>query len=153
MPDHPHFDVPSETFDDHVILRPPNRLKARVTERVDPNARHADPVQRAEHALSLLENEFDKWMESEISALETARRGLSEAPALSEFDALYRAAHDIRGQAATLGFPLVGEVADGLCTMIEALGPGRLPEGLVDRHVDAIRAMVREGVRDRKSVV
>lgn len=149
MADEPAFDVPSEIYADHVILRPPNRLKARVTERVDPNGRNVDPVKRAEHALSLLENEFDNWMDTEIAALERARRGLSNAPGLIEFDSLYRAAHDIRGHAATLGFPLVGEVADGLCTLIERLGSQRCPQDLVDRHVEAVRAMVREGVRSR----
>ena len=149
MAEDPTFDVPAETYADHIILRPPNRLKARVTERVDPNARSVDPVRRAEHALSLLEKEFDDWMSAEIAALERARRGLGEQPAIVEFDALYRAAHDIRGHASTLGFPLVGEVADGLCTLIERLGPGRCPQELIDRHVDAIRAMTREGVRSR----
>ena len=146
-----HADVATETYSDHVILRPPNRLKARVARRVDPLAREADPVRRAEHALSLLENEFDNWMTLEVDRLETARRNLlakADAHALGE---LYRSCHDIRGQAATLGFPLAGEVADGLCDLIDALEGATPPQSLVDRHVEAIRAMVREGVRGRDS--
>ncbi|MFC3692053.1 Hpt domain-containing protein [Chenggangzhangella methanolivorans] len=148
MADQPPLDVPTETYADHIILRPPNRLKARVAQRVDPDERLADPVRRAEHALTLLENEFDQWMDSEINALEDARRRASITHSTGDFEELYRAAHDIRGQAATLGFPLAGEVADGLCTMIERLAEAS-PQSLVDRHVEAVRAMVREDVRDR----
>lgn len=152
MSGQPTFDVPTETYADHVILRPPNKLKERVAQRVDPNARQVDPVRRAEQALTLLENEFQTWMESEVATLEEARRRLVESRAVADradLDALYRASHDIRGQAATFGYPLVGEVADGLCTLIEAYGAAETPQALIDRHVETIRAMVREDVRDR----
>ncbi len=39
--------------------------------------------------------------------------------ALQQREALFRAAHDIKGQAATLGFPLAAAVADSLCRLIE----------------------------------
>lgn len=149
MTDSPIFDVPSEVFADHVILRPPNRLKARVARSVDPNDRHADPVRRAEHALQLLEEEFDHWIEAELKTLERRREAAERSRSQADFDAFYRSAHDIRGQAATLGFPLVGEVADGLCTLIETIGAEATPQAVVDHHVGTMRAMVREDVRAR----
>lgn len=142
-------DVATETYADHVILRPPNRLKARVAKRVDPLVRQIDPVRRAEQALSLLENEFDNWMALEVDRLEEARAVLSTHSGAAELAELYRSCHDIRGQAATLGFPLAGEIADGLCDLIDALDGEAPPQALIDRHVEAIRAIVREDVHGR----
>lgn len=147
----PGYDVPADVFADHVVLRPPNKLKDRVARRVDPkSAREVDPVSRAEHALGLLSNEFDRWMNAETDALEAAREAASRSPTPGALADLYRVAHDMRGQAATFGFPLAGEIADGLCSLMERLGDRRPPQDLVDRHVEAIRAIVREGARDRE---
>jgi len=143
------FDAPSEVFADHVIVHPPNRLKARVAAPLMPNERYVDPVSRAEYALKLLGEEFDEWIETELTTLEIRRRAARTSGSRSEFEAFYRCAHDIRGQAATLGFPLVGEVADGLCSMIEIMGAEATPAALIDHHVETMRAMVRENVRAR----
>ena len=139
-----------QAFADHVILTPPNRLKQRAARIVEPNGREpTDPVLRAENALKLLSNEFDAWMSMEIEALDAARGAALGASDLTDLAALYRASHDIRGQAATLGFPLAGQIADGLCELIERTG-ARLPsQTLIDLHVDAIKAMVRQNVRER----
>jgi HPt (histidine-containing phosphotransfer) domain-containing protein len=69
-------------------------------------------------------------------------------------EALFRCAHDIKGQAATLGFPLVADVAGSLCRLIEEThDPARIPLGFVDQHVDAVRAIIREHGRARAEVV
>ena len=63
-------------------------------------------------------------------------------------DGLFLAAHDIKGQAATFGFPLVAPVADSLCRLIEHTPDmARLPFGLIDQHVDAIRAITTKNTR------
>lgn len=142
------MDVPTEVFADHIVLRPPNRLKERVARRIDPKeAKEGEAIRRAEHALDLLSHEFGDWIEKEIAALEAARAMASHSRDVSVMEELYRCAHDLRGQAATFGFPLAGEVADGLCDLIEQAGikPGH--QELVDRHVQAIRAIVREDAR------
>ena len=61
---------------------------------------------------------------------------------------LFRAAHDIKGQAATFGYPLVAPVADSLCRLIEHTPEvTRLPLRLIDQHVDAVRAVVHRNTR------
>ena len=63
-------------------------------------------------------------------------------------DTLFRAAHDIKGQAATFGYPLVAPVADSLCRLIEHTPDlDRIPYPLIDQHVDAVRAIIREHSR------
>lgn len=147
-------DVKVEAFEDHVILRPPNRLKERAARQTDPaDVWQIDPVRRAENALELLSKEFQGWMNDEIDHLEKARELAAHSREISDFASLYRAAHDIRGQASTLGFPLAGEVAEGLCALMDRAASKPPSQTLVDRHVEAIRAIVREGARDHEDPV
>jgi HPt (histidine-containing phosphotransfer) domain-containing protein len=142
-------DVPAEVFADHVVLRPPNRLKERAT-RAAGLRESADraTIARAENALERLSQEFDGWIDAEIDRLEHVRRIAEFRRDEQSFADLNRVLHDLRGSAATFGFPLAGEIADGLCALIEQLGE-RPPQALVNRHVEAIRAIVHENVRSR----
>ena len=66
----------------------------------------------------------------------------------SRKDALFHAAHDIKGEAATFGFPAVVSAAQSLCRLIEhAPDIARVPLKLIDQHVDAVRAIYREYAR------
>ncbi|WP_020177980.1 Hpt domain-containing protein [Methylopila sp. M107] len=136
-------------FSDHTILRPPNRLKQRAARYVDDKGREdPDPVRRAENALKLLSNEFDAWMSVELEALQIAHGASAAAHDLADLAALYRASHDIRGQAATFGYPLAGMIADGLCELLERRTAPRPAQQMLDLHVNAIKALVRENVRN-----
>jgi chemotaxis protein histidine kinase CheA len=60
-------------------------------------------------------------------------------------DELFRAAHDIKGDAATFGFPSAGVAAESLCRIIEhAPNFDQVPAELIRHHVEAIQAIVRE---------
>jgi chemotaxis protein histidine kinase CheA len=89
-------------------------------------------------------------MQAECDRLESARVAMHGAGATSTTLAmLFRASHDIKGDAATLGFPLAGRVAASLCRLLDhSPDQHRIPLVFVDRHVETIRAIVRENVRD-----
>ncbi len=133
------------TFGDHEVIKPENKLRKAVTEKpVSPG--DDDPVARAEQALADLSTEFSSWMDSECERLDKARRDIAVAGfTQANKDALFHAAHDIKGEAATFGFPLVAMAADSLCRLIEHTPDvTRIPIRLVDQHVDAVRAIYRE---------
>jgi len=134
------------TYADHEVILPPNKLKKAV-QKVKPGTKiDFDPVASAEAALAELSDDFSQWMEQEGERLTRARNDVTASGINSaNRDTLFRAAHDIKGQAATLGFPLVSAVAESLCRLIEHTGdPQRIPFELVDQHVDAVRAIMRE---------
>ena len=137
------------TFADHEVILPPNKLKKAV-QKVKPDSKvDFDPVAQAEAALAELAGDFRQWMEQEVVRLDTARNavrafGFNQGTR----DALFLAAHDIKGQATTFGFPLVTPVADSLCRLIEHTPDMmRLPLGLIDQHVDAVRAITHRNTR------
>jgi HPt (histidine-containing phosphotransfer) domain-containing protein len=140
-------DKPSvATYADHEIITPPNKLRKVVSTVEGPVE---DPVARAEQALAKLASEFTKWMNQECDRLDAARRAVkTEGLSKHTRDALFHAAHDIKGEAATFGFPSVAAPAESLCRLIEHTpDPRRIPINLVDQHVDAVRAIIREAAR------
>ena len=146
--------VPIQVFDDHMVLRPPNKLKERSAKRArtDDGGERA-VISRAENALKLLSQEFDAWMTKELDRLEEARRAVVAAPSAAAIDRFYRSAHDLRGQAATFGFPIAGLIADGLCVILERKAEIADPAPLIDFHVESIRAVVRQNVREPDDAV
>ena len=132
------------TFADHHVITQPNPLR-NVLQRVPENDLD-DPVARAEKALAGLSGEFKNWMTIESDRLAAAhatilRDGFTEATC----EELFRAAHDIKGDAATFGYPSAGAAADSLCRIIEhAPDLERVPAELIAHHINAIQAIVRE---------
>ena len=137
---------------DHSVITPQNVLKAKAAVMIRrPAGLDETAVRRAEQALRALSVNFNVWMEEALRNLGDSRDRLRRDPPPADASgALHRAAHDIRGQASMLGFPLAARVGASLCRILEECPPQKLREGfiaiVVDRHVDAIRAIVREGV-------
>lgn len=133
-----------ETFGDHQVITQPNPLRAAVRRVAEDH--QDDPVARAEQALGQLANQFEEWMNSECDRLASAYERIAangfDSP---NSDELFRAAHDIKGGAATFGFPLAGIAAESLCRILEhSPDLSRVPTELIKHHVDAIQAIVRE---------
>ena len=132
------------SFPDHYVITQPNPLR-KVLLRV-PESDLDDPVGRAEKALAGLSSEFKTWMAVEADRLSAAyaailREGFND----DTCEELFRAAHDIKGDAATFGFPSAGAAAESLCRIIEhAPDLDRVPSDLIGHHINAIQAIVRE---------
>jgi chemotaxis protein histidine kinase CheA len=137
------------TFADHEVITPPNRLRGAIKTTRPGKADDEDPVARAEQALERISGEFSAWMDEECARLDRARievkaKGFSKATQ----EALFHAAHDIKGEAATFGFPWVAALAESLCRVLEHTpDAARIPIALIEQHVDSIRAVIRESAR------
>ncbi|MGE0597027.1 MAG: Hpt domain-containing protein [Hyphomonadaceae bacterium] len=111
----------------------------------------AGAVARAEEALKAMSGSFQQWLDEEVTKLQAARLAC-EASGWSgdAIEALFSAAHDVKGLGATYEFPLATQIAASLCRLIET-DAGRAVAAadpkLVLAHVDAIRAVVRDEVR------
>jgi HPt (histidine-containing phosphotransfer) domain-containing protein len=137
-------DIEITSFADHHVITQPNPLR-KVLRRVAEEDLD-DPVARAEKALAGLSGEFKNWMTVESDRLAAAyaavlKDGFNDVTS----EELFRAAHDIKGDAATFGFPSAGAAADSLCRIIEhAPDLGKVPAQLIAHHINAIQAIVRE---------
>lgn len=136
-----------KTFATHHVITQPNPLR-RVIRQVD-EADVDDPVARAEKALEGLSSEFKKWMRIECDRLTTAHAAiLKKGFDKKTCEELFRAAHDIKGDAATFGYPTAAAAAESLCRIIEhAPDLNKVPGDLITHHINAIVAIVREHAR------
>jgi HPt (histidine-containing phosphotransfer) domain-containing protein len=137
-------DIEIKAFADHHVITQPNPLR-KVLRRVSENDLD-DPVARAEKALADLSGEFKNWMAIEADRLSAAHAAiLGDGFTNATREELFRAAHDIKGDAATFGFPSAGAAAESLCRIIEhAPDLDEVPHDLIAHHINAIQAIVRE---------
>jgi chemotaxis protein histidine kinase CheA len=120
------------------IFMPPNILKARVGGTVVGLDNGA--LARAEAAVEELVSEYPDWIKADVEALVAAnseRRTNANAQ-----HALMRTAHDLKSQSAHFGYPLIGRAAASLCDLLDV--SGEAPAPLVDAHVNAIKAFLRD---------
>ena len=140
-------DIEVKTFATHHVITQPNPLR-KVLRRVDDNDID-DPVARAEEALAGLSGEFKQWMAIEAGRLSTAYAAVTTSGFTKEArEELFRAAHDIKGDAATFGYPAAAEIAESLCRVIEhAPDLPRVPAELFSHHINAILAIANENTK------
>jgi chemotaxis protein histidine kinase CheA len=128
------------------VFMPPNILKAKVG---GSGGLDLAAVRRAEQAMEELKEEFAGWIVEDVNRLATARNTFNDNRNADTLGGLYRAAHDLKGQGTTFDFPLVARVAASLCKLTDAEGAGEsLPMGLIDAHVDCIKVIVRDEIKD-----
>jgi len=135
------------------LIQPPNALRSRLGGRlpsIDPGA-----IAKAEAALKGLSAQFGEWLRDEVAKLDAAHTALkAEGPTQACMDAVYGRAHDLKGLGTTYEFPLVTRLAGCLCKLLgEKEGRTGVPVALVSAHVDAIKACVRDNVRDSANPV
>jgi chemotaxis protein histidine kinase CheA len=140
-------DIEVKAFATHHVITQPNPLR-KVLRRVEEKDMD-DPIARAEQALAGLSGEFKSWMTTEVNRLSSAYVAIrNDGFSKERRDELFHAAHDIKGDAATFGFPAAAGVAESLCRVIEhAPDLERVPTELFTHHINAILAIVHENTK------
>jgi hypothetical protein len=130
------------------MIQVPNTLRLKVgggrLGALDPAA-----IAKAEAALKNLSGNFAQWLQDEITKLETARQAVrGEGMTPQTMEALYLRTHDLKGLGTTYGFPLITRIAASLCLLTDDEEKRtNAPMPLVDAHIDAIRAAVRDDIK------
>ena len=111
---------------------------------IDPAA-----IAKAEAALKSLSGNFTQWLADEIAKLDAARQQVRSAGTSAEtMENLYLRAHDLKGLGTTYGYQLITRIAGSLCRLIDDKEKRvHAPLDLVDAHIDAIKAAVRDEIK------
>src|SRR4029079_10666521 len=115
----------------HARSRPPSR---RVSN-------DEDLIARAEAAMADLSSHFSGWMQDECRRLEELSRRAAAQPAdPAILEQLYRAAHDIKGEAGTFRYPVIERITASLSRLMSrAPDRAQIPLPLIQRHIAAVR--------------
>ena len=108
-------------------------------------------VAKAQAAVQALPNNFDGWMREEGVKLGAALEALApDGYGIESVSVPYSRAHAMKCLAPTFGYPLIHQLAAGLCVLIDDDDlpfESRLP--LIDDHIDAIRTLASKKVRSQ----
>ena len=128
------------------VIRPPNTLRMKVGGGFGINA---DAIAKAEEALKAMSAQFSQWLNDEVAKLDQAQADIREqgyTPQTAE--ALYFRTHDLKGLGTTYEYPLVTRIAGSLCRLLDDADTRmNAPVVVLDAHIDAIRAVVRDQIK------
>ena len=132
------------------IIKAPNSLK-KAKMGSGPAKLDKALLERAEAAVQKLEVNYSEWVKDDLDEIEKTLRKLiaAEGKDLDALKALYRVVFDTKGQAGSFGFPLLTEAAGSLAEFIcDRTELDRFAIEVAAAHVSAMRAIVKENVRD-----
>jgi len=132
------------------IINPPNALRAKLA---GGGYLDSDIIARGEKAMAGLSQEFADWLIKDLATLSEATKHFSEDRNPATAGALFRAAHDLRGQATTFEYPFIARIAASLAKLMQRLSTAEaaletVPLPLVTAHLDAIQVIHREKIKD-----
>jgi hypothetical protein len=123
------------------LIERPNTLKRKVgSGGFDPAA-----IAAAEAAIAELAGNYLEWAGADLERVRqaTAKAQGDAADRPRHLRACFDAAHDMKGQGGTFGYPLVSRVANSLCRYIERTSPqGTTDFIIIAAHIDALAALL-----------
>jgi hypothetical protein len=129
------------------IFTPPNTLRMKVGSGF--GGIDAGAIAKAEEALKAMSAQFGQWLQDEITKLDAAQAAIRTQGLTAETaEGLYFRAHDLKGLGSTYQYPIVTRMAGSLCKLLD--DPTRRTEApivLLDAHIDAIKAVVRDEIQ------
>ena len=136
------------------IIIPPNTLQLKVGTlggrfTIDPKI-----IQQAEKAVENLRVEFDSWLSLDIGSLNNAYAAFVKDSTAENAAVLFRAAHDLRGQAQTFEYPLIARITGSLSKLMEGMQTlESVPLPLVAAHVNAVHVIHRDKIKDASNLI
>lgn len=134
----------------HEVITPPKRLRDKVQGK--PTASMREALERAESLVGQRRDRFDLAAESGAQMLELQARFTAIEDGSDPFEphlkAMYEIVHDLRGQGATFGYPLVTRIGNTFCRLLEiSTAPDRRDIDRIRAHIDALTVVVSKNMR------
>lgn len=129
------------------IITPPNLLRQKVS---GSGPISQEMIERADHALEGLSEQFASLMAGEIAKLSDLHKQGVDDPArrIELVREIFEVAHDLRGQAGTFDYPLISRVGTSLCHFTDGMERCDERELEVIRiHINAMQAVLASALR------
>lgn len=134
--------------DDVRIIVPPNLLRAKVGNKPGPSLDQL--VAKAEAALTELQGEYEVWIRDDLKTLRDAVASLRQEMDPATLERVKIMCHEIKGQGATYGYPLLTTVGHLLYLFIERDADVAVRHlGIIDAHVDFMALVLSQKIEDQ----
>lgn len=134
----------TDANDDVIIEHLPTRFTQLARQK--PKLSRAAALRRGNEAVEKLRDDFDAWLEADLTALLEQMAGIHAARAFggAAYRSVYGRVQSIRDTAGTFGRPDITEVADNLCELLFRMGEAEIyRESPLKTHADALRMVCR----------
>ncbi len=132
------------------MIIPPNNLKKKVKITIVKDGEETEAIDNAELAMDAMSDKFKQWLGDEVEKFDQCRKNMVKERNETHMAALHVVAHDVKGQAETMGFPLITLVSASLCKLIEVWeNPKKFPLDQLNSHVDTIKIMLAQDIRSK----
>ncbi len=130
-----------------LLIERPNLLKEKMGGALSPAL-----CIKAELVVAAMQKDFEKWLEETVAQLYAVWKEMGEDPLNKQKShELLRNALEVKSLGETYGFPLATRIAHSLCRLIvriDATGFDNAHKVLLDAHVNAIRAVLRDKIKN-----
>src|SRR6185295_6268984 len=115
------------------------------------DGRMSSVLKRAEAAVADLAKDYPTWALADVAKARAALAAAGDDPAQrgEQIGAMFRVAHDLKGQGASFGFPLVTKIGQSLCilTRDRARDYQARHLDLAKSHLDAIELVLTKSIK------
>lgn len=128
---------------------PPNPLE-KARNGTGPVSIDPEILDRAEQAVAALSEDYADWAQQDIDGLRQAVALARANPAnvRTSIAHIYRHSLDLKGQGGGFGYHLITEIGDLLTKFMEGrTSITKVEFEIIDAHVDAIQAVLRDGIK------
>ena len=130
------------------VFTPPNLLRAKIGNKPGPNLNQI--VAKAEASLIELQEDYEVWIRDDLKTLRDAVVSLRKEMDPIVLERVKIISHEIKGQGATYGYPLLTIVGDLLYIFIERdADVAERHLDLIDAHVDFMALILSEKIDDQ----
>ena len=132
---------------DHIVVNPPNKLK----EKMGSGGISKEALEKAIQVVEKYSMQFFKKANIAMIELQDAcdkipKESLAEID-LALWKAIYKIAHELRGEGATFGYPIVSDIAQTLVIYLEAFQKRPLNVVILKAHIDALLVILKHGIK------
>lgn len=130
------------------VINPPNILQAKIPKTGGPSL--SQMAADAETALREIKDNYETVVQADVRRIDDALARVKQSPAgaAGALEEIFGISHDIKGQAASLGYPLLTAIAQSLCRFISTNDAAALTSlNVVTVHTRAMGTVVGHKIR------
>lgn len=130
----------------HSVIERPNDLKKKIPTRggIDPERAFA----QADKIIKNMSSEYLEKLGEDVQKLEKLGENYQASRSDEDLDELFRLVHNMRGQGATFGYPLITDIGRSFCRYVKERPETRaIKPALIDQHVAAMRVVYKQSIQ------
>lgn len=133
--------------DDKLIVIPAQTdLRKRVVSTGSGNSAFRKAIKAAEEAIEELSVEFDDWIQGDVEEIiKTCNLIKQDGWTENNKDRLFTLTHDLKGQATTLGYPVITDICNTLCHLLEKIpDTSNISPRVVETFAESINTILNQ---------